>query len=189
MRIIPKRRRIFLGEKIVEHVPQGSRILDIGSGSGRIGSLVAMRRNSEVVFCDPLREPDLHLRRKYSYVRASGCHLPFQDNAFDVSLIVTALHHIANPSIVLSEAKRVTQSRIIVIEDVYRNRAEKWITGFNDSLLNKEWFGHPHQNKRDREWMTIFKSLGMTLVVVKGFTEFYAGIFYFRHSLYVIDLC
>ena len=41
-----------------------------------------------------------------------------------------------------------------------------------DSLLNKEFIGHPHSNKRDREWHKLFKKLNLK-VEKKEYTKAY----------------
>src|SRR2546427_1259923 len=50
---------------------------------------------------------------------------PFRDGTFDTTLISLALHHCEAPEAVLDEAVRVTRSRLLVVESVYRNSRER----------------------------------------------------------------
>ncbi len=71
-----------------------------------------------------------------------GPKLPWPDNHFDAVLLLTVLHHVADPESVLREACRVG-GRIIIIEDVYATRAQKRLTFLLDSLFNLDFRGHP----------------------------------------------
>ena len=93
--------------------------------------------------------------------------MPFKDNTFDRSMILTVLHHTDQQKEVLKEAMRVTKNRIIVIEDIYTNKMNKCITQFVDSIINLEIKGHPHSNRTDSEWRLFFKSLGLKIVNVR----------------------
>ncbi|MFW6252958.1 MAG: hypothetical protein ACOC4F_03410 [bacterium] len=65
---------------------------------------------------------------------------------------------------VLREAARVAK-RIIVIEDVYTNAAQKHLTFFTDSVFHLEFRGHTHSNRTDTEWRKAFVDLGLKLEV------------------------
>jgi ubiquinone/menaquinone biosynthesis C-methylase UbiE len=87
-----------------------------------------------------------------------GTTLPFGDNSFDVALVITVLHHTINPNTLLGEVRRVAK-RIIVIEEIYENSFEKYLTYAMDSLFNLEFFGHPHSNRTDAAWRKTFHAL------------------------------
>lgn len=137
--------------------------MDLGSGSGEIyRNLIG--KGYEVV---PMDVEDLSYTKEAEPVIYDSEQIPCEDNAFDVVLILTVLHHASNPEKVLKEAKRVSAEKIIVIEDIYSNWFHKYLTYFFDSLLNLEFKGHPHKNKSDEEWRKIFKDLDLELVEVK----------------------
>ena len=92
-----------------------------------------------------------------------GKKLPFKNDSFDMCMLIAVLHHTQNPEIVLKEAMRVSK-KIILLEDIYTNTPQKLYTYFIDSLLNKEFIGHPHTNKMNSEWLALFKKLGLKLV-------------------------
>ena len=72
-----------------------------------------------------------------------GVAMPFDKASFDVVLLITMLHHTPTPERVLMEAKRVAR-RIIVIEEIYAQTCDKYLTYFIDSVFNLELFHHPH---------------------------------------------
>ncbi len=93
----------------------------------------------------------------------NGKKLPFKDNEFDTCMIIAVLHHTCKPELILWEATRVSK-KLIVREDIYNNFFQKYYAYFMDSLLNKEFIGHPHTNKNDSGWRKVFKKLKLKLI-------------------------
>lgn len=130
--------------------PNGN-VLDIGAGSCHITrELQAL--GQEVVPVDVANlsrvkglEPEIY----------DGNALPYEDKQFDLAILITVLHHTPNPEEIIAEAARVAK-RLVIIEDVVRGPFHKWLTGIWDSILNFEFFGHPHSNKTDQEWREVF---------------------------------
>ncbi|HYH11526.1 MAG TPA: methyltransferase domain-containing protein [Thermomicrobiales bacterium] len=99
---------------IREHVPIGSKILDVGCGTGVLAERL-LREGYDVTGADPfaamldrMRARDPRLKT----VQASGQRLPFDDNSFDLTYCVAVMHHIADPKDVrdtLVEMCRVTK--------------------------------------------------------------------------------
>lgn len=153
-------------------------IVDIGAGNGVIAETLD-RRGYKVSALDvgdsslvSTVVPDIYDGRK----------IPYNDKHFDIALLITVLHHISEPVTVLKEAMRVAQ-RVIIIEEVYNNKWEKYLTYWIDSLFNLEFFNHPHSNKTDAEWKSIFRDLGYKLVTDDQ-TKSFAVL---RRSLYVLE--
>ena len=143
---------------IAPYLPTHGSIIDIGSGTGTTSRLLR-ERGFEVTSVDVKdRSIDPSLRP----VLYDGTTLPFSDDSFDCALLLTVLHHTPDPETVLREAARVAK-HIIIIEDVYTNSPQKYLTFFTDSLFNLEFRGHPHSNKRDSEWRELFSKLHLTL--------------------------
>jgi len=95
-----------------------------------------------------------------------GKRMPFVDNTFDCSMILTVLHHTTQQKELLDEAMRVTKRKIIVLEDIYTNKIDRYVTQFVDSIINLE-LRHPRTNRTDSEWRLFFKSLGLRIVNVR----------------------
>jgi ubiquinone/menaquinone biosynthesis C-methylase UbiE len=128
-------------------------IIDIGAGSGGLANYLKYK-GFDVI---PVDVVDKNLYNNLSPVIYDGKHLPFEDEAFDVSMLITVLHHCHYPEQVFSEAVRVSKRKLIILEDVYSNAIMKHLTWFMDSLVNMEFKGHPHTNKSEAEWETLFR--------------------------------
>lgn len=96
------------------HVPSGSKLLDVGCGTGVLASRLA-RDGYEVTGADPFAGMLEHMRQREPRVTAvhtPGQHMPFEDNTFDLTYCVAVMHHVADPKDVhdtLVEMVRVTK--------------------------------------------------------------------------------
>jgi len=140
-----------------EFVPPASKVLDIGGGWGFYVEPLRRSRGCEVTVLDVV-EPTFH---KAPVVTYDGERMPFRDRSFDVSLLVTVLHHVRSPEQVLAEAKRVTRRFVIVVEDLYRHWAGRVWTILRDSFFTLEFVGHPRNFRGKREWFQCFENLGL----------------------------
>lgn len=150
-------------EKLIEEIKsflsKKERILDLGAGT--------------CMFTKVLREKGYNItpvdiKNKSYYLSIipvvyNGTKLPFPDKSFDTCLIIAVLHHTQNPEKVLQDAIRVTSKKIIILEDLYTNKIQKYYTFAVDSFLNKEFIGHPHTNKDDESWHQLFQRFGLKL--------------------------
>jgi ubiquinone/menaquinone biosynthesis C-methylase UbiE len=159
------------------YLQPGERLLDVGSGICDIAQLLGQAGYA----LTPLDIEDF----SYTAVRPviyNGRDMPFADKSFDTALILTVLHHTPDPERIVREAQRVAR-RIIIIEDIYTGTWHKYATFFMDSLLNLEFFGHPHSNKTDREWRALFAQLGLQVTGTKSMGSFAV----LRHRMYVLE--
>ena len=146
-------------EHIGDLLPPTGRILDVGAGTCNAAELLR-KAGREVT---PLDVADISYVHGITTDLYDGRHMPYQDDAFDVALVLTVLHHAIDPVQVLRECRRVAR-RIIVMEDVYRNRVHKYATWWWDSLMNLEFAGHPHNNRSDAGWLDAFDDVGLKLL-------------------------
>ena len=94
----------------------GVRILDVGCGSGGLARLLA-EEGAEVTGIDPNLEALTAARTLAPAARfeeASAEALPFEDAAFDVVLVVNALHHVPLDAMdrALAQAARVARPAV-----------------------------------------------------------------------------
>jgi ubiquinone/menaquinone biosynthesis C-methylase UbiE len=150
-------------------------ILDIGSGSCNVSEILS-KRQYKVVSLDV---QNLSFVKSLSPLLYNGKRIPFRDDSFDVSLILAVLHHTTTPENIIKEAGRVSK-KIIIIEDIYSTKFQKYLTYFFDSLSNLEIIGHPHKNQNDEGWKKTFKKLGLKLIDVK----YSNSLFVFKHATY-----
>jgi ubiquinone/menaquinone biosynthesis C-methylase UbiE len=145
--------------KITKHLHKEDAVLDIGSGSCEVCSLL----QEEGFDVTPV---DVKNRSRVTSIEPiiyDGKTLPFADNQFDVSLLITVLHHTKNPEEIVKEARRVSK-RIILMEDLHASTFQKYATFIMDSIYNNEYLGHPHSNKTEREWEEVFNNLGLKII-------------------------
>jgi len=163
---------------ITPFLSKKNKILDIGTGTGH----VCQELNNRGYKAHPLDVENLSFTPNVNPQIFDGKRIPYLRNAFDVSLLLTVLHHTDKPEEVLRESVRVAR-RIIIIEDIYTSSLHKYTTFFFDSLLNLEFAGHPHSNKSDSEWRAIFKAHKLRLVEARYFRSY--GIF--KQVVYVLE--
>ncbi len=120
----------YLGKRVdyvVEHCPPG-RALDVGCGTGVLAGRLS-RAGFEMTGIDPsqgMLDVMAESEPQVSGVRGDGAELPFDDQSFDLTLTVAALHHIADPDAVrrtLVEMARVTRvgGRLVIWDHNPRN--------------------------------------------------------------------
>jgi SAM-dependent methyltransferase len=99
---------------IQEHVPAGSKVLDVGCGTGVLAERL-LQAGYDVTGADPFPAMLEHMKARdprLKTVHASGQELPFEDGTFDSTYCVAVMHHIADPEDVratLAEMCRVTR--------------------------------------------------------------------------------
>jgi SAM-dependent methyltransferase len=116
---------------VKEHVMVGSRILDVGCGTGVLAERL-LREGYAVTGADPFaamlermkaRDPRLET------VHAHGQDLPFEDGTFDFTYCVAVMHHVADPKDVrdtLVEMARVTKPGGLVMVWDHNPRNPYW---------------------------------------------------------------
>ena len=164
-------------DRILPLLKNDRQVLDIGTGTGAL-ALLLLAEGKQVTGLDVVDKSDFEEVRPQLF---NGRDLPFEDASFDVVQLITVLHHASDPDRVLKEALRVG-NKVIVMEDIYGNPFQKYLTWFTDSLVNKEFWGHPHTNRTDAEWKATFEDMGTELV----FEEQYRFLGLFRQVTYVL---
>ena len=168
----------FKIERISEYLSPKDKILDIGTGPGSVCLLM----NGDGYNVTPIDVIDQTLSPEIVPDIYNGKKLPYNNSSFDTALILTVLHHTSNPEEILLEAKRVAD-KIIIIEDIYTNPIQRYLTYFVDSIVNMEFSGHPHSNKSDNEWKEVFLELGLKLKAAK-YSRF---LLFFRQATYYLE--
>jgi SAM-dependent methyltransferase len=151
---------------LVPHV-SGRRLLDLGAGEGWVAA--ALRGLTLAWTCSVDVGP-FHLGRG-PYVLYDGATLPFRRGTFDTTLLSLVLHHCEAPEAVFDEAVRVTRSRLLIVESVYRSVHERFWLDLLDGRLNRYRHGGamsmPLAFRRPEEWRALFESRGLRLIALQ----------------------
>ena len=162
-------------------IPRESRILDLGGGWGFYAEPLKKRGHQSLVL--DVVNPGY---QKAPVVLYEGSKIPFPDQSFDVTILMTMLHHVPDPQALVKEVRRVTRHKVVVVEDLYHHAAGRFWTICRDRFLNVEFMSHPHQFRTDGGWRQFFKGLGFK---VSSFKSFYTWLMGFRvlNGIYVLD--
>lgn len=151
----------WLSQKRVRIQPfleKSDKILDIGCGNARLANELCQQQY-DIQLLDVANLSDFP---DFTPVIYQGKEMPFADNEFDKSLLITVLHHTENPVATLTEAKRISK-HLIIIEDIYHNVIQQYLTYFMDTLVNFGFSNMTYQNRNDREWKDIFSQLSLVI--------------------------
>ena len=162
-----------------KQLPEKSRILDLGGGWGFYQEPLAKREHESLVL-DVVKLD----YQKAPVVIYDGGKIPFDDQSFDVTILITMLHHVPDPEALLREVRRVTRKKVIVVEDLYHHGLGRFWTICRDRMLNMEFMEHPHQFRKHEGWLEFFGLFGFRLVEFKNFYTWLAG-FRILNGLYI----
>src|SRR4030042_2770997 len=131
-------------------------ILDVGSGTGFVADLISKNTGADVFRLDVAQ--DKKARKKS--ILFDGKDMPFYDEVFTVSICCFVLHHTPFQKKLLQEMKRVTKSRIIILEDVIENPADHFLL-----FLHKLYSGFRYHSfythfRNDHGWRKLFARCG-----------------------------
>lgn len=105
------RRVRVLSDRLAALLPEGARVLDVGSGDGLISHLIQERRpDVRISGIDVLIRPTCHIPVE----RFDGRTIPHDDGSFDAVMFVDVLHHTEDPMVLLREADRVARGGILI---------------------------------------------------------------------------
>jgi ubiquinone/menaquinone biosynthesis C-methylase UbiE len=162
-------------------IPERSLILDLGGGWGFYAEPLK-RRGHEHLILDVVNPA----YQKAPVVLYDGTKIPFPDQSFDVTVLVTMLHHVIDPESLFREVDRVTRKKVVVIEDLYHHPIGRFWTICRDRLLNMEFMDHPHQFRKHEEWSDFFKKLKFKVVSFKEIYTWLAG-FRILNGIYILE--
>ena len=113
-------------------LPLGSRIADVGAGTGNYSVEIA-KRDYQVVAIEPseVMQSQAQTHPRVSWITASAEAIPLPDNAVDGAIVVLALHHFQDINQGIKEINRITSTGKIVIFAFEQSKIpEFWLTEY-----------------------------------------------------------
>lgn len=147
--------------EIIENVPAGSKVLDIGAGNGFLAKLIAETKNAEVTCVDI---SDFN-QAGFETIIFDGVSLPFEDEEFDVVILSYVLHHSNFQKELLQEARRVCKNKIIIYEDEINSAlARRFLAKAHQKAYNWLYDLESPVNYHSLDgWRQIFEDLGFKI--------------------------
>jgi SAM-dependent methyltransferase len=150
-----------IADALAELLPPEGRVLDVGSGDGFVDLLIMRRRPGlEISGIDVVMRGRAHIPVEHF----DGITIPFEDDSFDVVMLVDVLHHTETPLDLLREAKRVSRDGL-VIKDVTTGAPDRLTRA---TLVGMDWVGNarhdvplPYNFFTRTQWEEAFDELGL----------------------------
>jgi ubiquinone/menaquinone biosynthesis C-methylase UbiE len=141
-------------------IGQKDTVLDVGSGNGYMSYAITQKTRCQTTCLDVIDicivgpKPILY----------DGTSIPFAPDSFSVVICICVLHHIKHKENIIVEMKRVSASRIIIVEDISRNLWDT-LLGIWHRFISKIKYGSGYVVfKSDEGWKDLFAQNGLRVV-------------------------
>ncbi len=157
--LVFKRRTRVLSACLVDLLPHGATVLDVGCGDGLIDKLIGERRPDLTI-----SGTDIVVRSKVHIpiTKFDGQKLLYEDQSMDVVMFVDVLHHTEDPEVLLQEARRVARKAIVLKDHTCDGLLARPTLRFMD------WVGNaphgvplPYNYWPERRWREAFARLNL----------------------------
>jgi SAM-dependent methyltransferase len=183
-----ERRRRLVGRsydmalEIARVLPRGSRVLDVGCGSGFIAHHLAGVLGARVTGIDVRRSADAPIE----YACFDGAQFPSADRSFDAVLLCYVLHHAQDQRAFLGEIRRVLQDGglAVIYEDVPARVWDRAVCAAHD----RSWRARtgPCTFRLEDEWRALFVSAGFEVVSERALSRWRNLAHPVRRTLFVL---
>ncbi len=161
-------RDTHLPPRLLAHLPDHGKILDVGTFDGRIArDLMDRNRKLSIIGADPRAPAETSI----PVLPCDGSDLPFADGAFEVVMLIDVLHHDTNPAAIIAEALRVSRDRLVIKDHYWVTRWDWWLLAISDYLGNRAYgVALPYNFLRLEQWREMFAQLGASIETTETFT-------------------
>ena len=168
------RRVRILSQHLARIIPDGGRVLDLGSGNGSVAaSLMRLRSDLAIEGVDVL----VRAKTLIPTTWFDGRVLPFEDKSFDYVTIVDVLHHTDDPAAVLTEACRVARKGVVIKDHLLQG------FGAGPTLRVMDWVGNrghdvvlPYNYLSPAQWEAAFLRAGLEQLKMEDRLHLYPGL-------------
>jgi ubiquinone/menaquinone biosynthesis C-methylase UbiE len=166
------RRTRVLTEALRRQTEGHARILDVGTGDGKIArDLATGRPGTEVQGIDVFRRPHTHI----PVTVFDGQTIPFPDGSFDAVTFSDVLHHTDDPLVLIREAARVSRGVVVIKDHLSENALD------HATLRLMDWVGNaphgvrlPYNYASRAQWLEWFRAAGLEVAVFDTRVPLYA---------------
>ncbi len=152
---MPTREEIIV-QNIKPFLQAKQHIVEIGAGNGLVAQKLHDATGADFTLLDVVDYNASKLPMRVF----DGKTLPFEDNSFDLAMLVFVLHHNPDPRPVMREALRVARDGVLVVENDTRGALKKIATRLIDSTEYLHRGVPPcYFTKSSEEWRAFFENL------------------------------
>lgn len=146
--------------EIARVIPRGSRVLDVGCGTGYIDHHLSAMLNASVVGIDLGTKTDAPI----DYRSFNGAEFPVENSSFEAVLFCYVLHHAQNLDLIMAELRRVLLAggQALIYEDIPETRWDRLVCATH----NLKWRNRtgPCTFHAANEWRSLFNASGFEIV-------------------------
>lgn len=183
-----ERRRRLVGRsydmalELARVLPQRSRVLDVGCGSGFIAHHLSALLGARVFGIDVRKNVDAPI----DYASFDGAHFPAEDDSFDAVLLCYVLHHAQDQPAFLREVRRVLcrGGLVVIYEDIPEAAWDAAACRAHDRV----WRGRTGSCtfRLREEWRRVFASAGFEVLSERRLSRWRNLTHPVRRGLYVL---
>jgi SAM-dependent methyltransferase len=127
-------------EFIVRHVGDGSVIVDVGCGGGKMLRTIREHRDGVTLLGCDVTEPTEAGDFAFSAIEPSTGRLPYDNASIDVALLIDVLEHVDRPEMMLSEIARILRPEAQLLAFIpMEGKRISWYSAFR-ALLGKDLY-------------------------------------------------
>lgn len=142
---------------IKKYLTSSDVILDIGSGNGLVANIIRKNVGARVI-CLDITDTS---KTKVKPILFCGKHIPFCCDAFTVTICCFVLHHNQYQKELLDEMKRVTKSKIIILEDVTETIVDNFLVLCHKFYSGIQYKSHKMRFRSNNEWRDLYTKCGL----------------------------
>lgn len=178
-----------IGRRLAPHVAPGMRVLDLGSGTGRISRWLARRVGIRPTLAD-VTEFDNRVREEPYLRMEDPFTVPADDASFDAVMMLFVLHHVErweDQERLLREAIRVSRGRLLILEDTPTSRIDRAFNVAWDWLLNlRHGVPTPFTFRTATAWRSVFARQGLAVRHAETYRARWPTLLTYHHTLFVL---
>lgn len=178
-----------VGRRLVPFLCADDRVLDYGGGTGRISLYLKRRVGVEPFLTDLV---DYRRTGLPFLLQTDPFSVPVPDSSFDVVLLLFVLHHVPvyeDQLRVLREARRISRSRVLLIEDTPFSAVDLAMNIAWDWILNiRHGVPKPFTFRSADKWVEVFGSEGLRVTHQETYRPRWPTLGMYHHTFFALEL-